>query len=158
MTFTVDELATMSGGRIVGDASQRITGAASLAEATAGEITFYADRRYMPQLRKTRASAVFVPPDFSEPIAAVQIQVENPHTAFQKVVLAFAPEPIRFPPGVHRTAVIANDAKLGADVSIQPYAVIEAGVTLGDGSVIGANSYIGHETIIGAGCLIYPQV
>ncbi|HEX8281184.1 MAG TPA: UDP-3-O-(3-hydroxymyristoyl)glucosamine N-acyltransferase, partial [Chthoniobacterales bacterium] len=47
---------------------------------------------------------------------------------------------------------------LGADVSIQPYAVIEAGVTLGDGSVIGANSYIGHETIIGAGCLIYPQV
>jgi UDP-3-O-[3-hydroxymyristoyl] glucosamine N-acyltransferase len=43
-------------------------------------------------------------------------------------------------------------------VSIQPYAVIEAGARVGDDAVIGAGSYIGHDTVIGAACLIYPRV
>jgi UDP-3-O-[3-hydroxymyristoyl] glucosamine N-acyltransferase len=41
---------------------------------------------------------------------------------------------------------------------VQPHAVIEAGVTIGDDTVIGANSYIGHETTLGAGCVVYPHV
>jgi UDP-3-O-[3-hydroxymyristoyl] glucosamine N-acyltransferase len=43
-------------------------------------------------------------------------------------------------------------------VSIQPYAVIEAGVRIGDDTVIGAGTYIGHEVGIGAACIIYPRV
>jgi len=37
-TFTLRELATLSGGELIGDPAQKITGAASLAEATDGEI------------------------------------------------------------------------------------------------------------------------
>ncbi len=148
----------MSGGELVGDASQVITGAASLAEATAGEISFYANPKYMPLLRKTRASAVFVPIDFTQETAAAQIRVDNPGKAFEQVVLKFAPKPIIFKPGIHPTAVIAADATLGTGVSIQPHAVIESGVTIGEGTVIGAGSYVGHEVTIGAACLIYPHV
>jgi UDP-3-O-[3-hydroxymyristoyl] glucosamine N-acyltransferase len=158
MTFTLQELAAMSGGELVGNPALKITGAASLGEAVAGEITFYSDPRYGPLLRKTRASAVFVPRDFVESIATPQIRVCHPNKAFEQVVLKFAPKPVTFTPGIHPTAVIDPSAQLGKSVSIQPYAVIEAGVRIGNDTVIGAGSYIGQETVIGAACLIYPRV
>jgi UDP-3-O-[3-hydroxymyristoyl] glucosamine N-acyltransferase len=158
VTFTLQELATLSGGELVGDSGLKITGAASLAEATAGEISFFANRKYVGLLRKTRASAVFVPTDFTDPIAAAQIRVSNPTRAFEQVVLKFAPKPITFSPGIHPSAIVDPTAKLGERVSIQPYAVIEAGAKIGDDTIIGAGSYIGHETVIGSACLIYPRV
>ncbi|HJY54215.1 MAG TPA: LpxD N-terminal domain-containing protein, partial [Candidatus Udaeobacter sp.] len=158
MTFTAKDVAALSRGELVGDPTLKITGAASLGEATMGEISFFANRKYIGLLRKTRASAVFVPPDFAEAIDAVQIRVSNPTKAFEQVVLKFAPKPINFAPGIHPTAVVDPSAQLGECVSIQPLAVIEAGAKIGDDTVIGAGSYIGHETVIGATCHIYPRV
>ncbi len=158
MTFTVKELAALSGGELVGDSTLKITGAASLGEATQGEISFFANRKYVALLRKTRASAVFVPPDFAEPINAAQIRVSNPTKAFEQVVLKFAPKPITFTPGIHPSAVVDPSVQLGDRVSIQPLAVIEAGAQIGDDTIIGAGSYVGHETVIGSACHIYPHV
>src|SRR6266576_419606 len=148
----------MSGGELVGDPTLKITSAASLVEATTGEVSFFANRKYVGLLRKTRASAVFVPPDFAEPISAAQVRVANPAKAFEQVVLKLAPKPITFGPGVDRTAIVDPSAQRGERVSIQPHAVIEAGATIGDDTVIGAGAYIGHETVIGSACLIYPRV
>jgi UDP-3-O-[3-hydroxymyristoyl] glucosamine N-acyltransferase len=158
VTFTLQELAKITGGELYGDPGAKITGAASLGEAVPGEIAFFADPRYTTLLRRTRASAVFVPLDFSEPIPMAQIRVQNPAKAFEQIVLRLVPEPIEFSPGVHPSAIVDSAAKLGARVSVQPYAVIEAGVIIGDGTVIGAQSYIGHDTVIGPSCKIYPHV
>jgi len=158
VNFTVKELAALSGGELVGDSTLKITGAASLGEATQEEISFFVNRKYVGLLRKTRASAVFVPPDFAEPINAAQIRVSNPTKAFEQVVLKFAPKPITFTPGLHPSAVVDPSAQFGNGVSIQPLAVIEAGAQIGDDTIIGAGSYVGHETIIGSACHIYPHV
>ena len=158
VTFTLKELAAVSGGKLVGDPTLKITGAASLGEATSGEISFFSNRKYIAVLRKTRASAIFVPPDFAEPINAAQVRVSNPTKAFEQVVLKFAPQPITFAPGIHPTAVVDPSAQLGERVSIQPLAVIEPGTKIGDDTIIGAGSYIGHETTIGSACHIYPRV
>jgi UDP-3-O-[3-hydroxymyristoyl] glucosamine N-acyltransferase len=156
--FTLSQLAAMSGGELLGDPAVTITGAASLTEASAGEVTFLGNRRYLSLLRKSRAAAVFVPQDFSEQISPAQIRVADPAKAFEQVVLKFAPQPIVFAPGIHASAVIAENAKLGARISIQPNVVVEPGARIGNDSVIGAGSYIGHETTVGARCLIYPRV
>ena len=148
----------MFDGELVGGPALKIIGAASLAEATAGEISFFANRKYAAALRKTRASAVFVPSDFSEVIPVAQIRVSNPTKAFEQVVLKLAPNPITFAPGVHPSAIVDPSAQLGERVSIQPHAVIEAGARIGDRAVIGTGSYVGHETIIGPACVIYPRV
>lgn len=158
MSFTLQELTDICGGELHGDPSVKITSAASLSEAVPGEITFYADPRYMSRLRKTRASAVFVPRDFSERTEAAQIRVANPSKAFEQVVLKLAPKPIAFAPGIHPTAIVDPSVKLGRDVSIQPHAVIEGGATIADNTVIGAGTYVGHETTIGPSCLIYANV
>ena len=158
MTLTLQEIAKLSGGELSGDGNRVISGAASLDEAVDGEIAFYNNPKYMPRLKATQASAVFVPPDFSEKISAAQIRVADPSKAFEQVVLKLAPKPVVFASGIHPTAVVDPTAKLGARVSIQPHAVIEADVTIGDETVVGAGSYVGHETAIGKSCLIYPNV
>ena len=158
MTFTLQELATLSGAELIGDPKLQITGAASLGEATPGEISFFANRKYIGLLRKTRASAIFVPPDFAEPINAAQVRVSNPTKAFEQVLLKFAPSAVTFAPGIHSTAIVDPSVQLGERVSIQPLAVIEAGTRIGDDTIVGAGSYIGHETVIGSACHIYPQV
>src|SRR3954467_7056294 len=120
VTFTVKELAELSRGELVGDPTLTITGAASLSEATPGEISFFTNRKYIALLRKTRASAIFVPSDFAEPVNAAQIRVSNPAKAFEQVVLKFAPKPITFAPGTHPSAIVHPSAQLGERVSIQP--------------------------------------
>ena len=158
MTFTAKELAALSGGKLVGDPALKITGAASLSEAARGDISFFTDRKFIGLLRKTRASAIFVPSDFAETITAAQIRVSNPTKAFEVVLLKFAPTPITFAPGIHPNAVVDPSVQLGKRVSIQPLAVIDPGARIGDDTIIGAGSYVGHETVIGSGCRIYPNV
>jgi len=158
VTFTLQELAKISGGELLGDPAREISGGASLAEATSSEVTFYADPRYASLLRKTRAAAVFVPLDFSDTIPTAQIRVANPSKAFEQIVLKFARKPVAFSPGVHASAIVDPSAKLGDRVSIQPHVVIEAGASIGDDTLIGAGTYVGHETIIGSSCMIYPRV
>ena len=158
MMFTLQDLAALSGGELIGDPMLKVTGAASLGEATQGEISFFANPKYVGLLRMTRASALFVPPDFAEPIPAAQIRVSNPTKAFEQVVLKFAPKPIAFAPGIHPSAVVDSSAQLGQRVSIQPLAIIEPGAKIGDDTIIGAGSYVGHETTIGSKCHIYPHV
>jgi len=158
MTFDLQQLAELCGGTIMGDASLTISGAASLAEATPDEITFYGDPRYLAAFRKTRAAAAFVPEDLAEQVVRGQIRVANPAKAFEQVVLRFAPEPIAIAPGVHPRALVADGVMLGKDVSVGPYAILEPGVRIGARTRLAAHSYIGHETTIGDDCMVYPNV
>jgi len=158
VTLTLEQIAKLSGGKLEGDPETKITGAASLAEATVHEVSFFNNPRYLAQLRKTRAAAVIVSGDFSEQIEAAVIRTPDPAKAFGQVVTRFAPPPIKFAPGIHPSAVIHPRAKLGDHISIQPLVVIEAGVRIGSRTVIGAGSYIGHDVVIGDGCMIYPRV
>jgi len=158
VSFTLQEIADLCGGELTGDPALKISGAASLSEAVPGEVSFYADPRYMSRLKKTRASAIFVTCDFSEKTDAAQIRVANPSKAFEQLVFKLAPKPIAFKPGIHSTAIVDPSAKIGRDVSIQPHTVIEANVSIGDKTVIGAGCYVGHESVLGDLCLIYPNV
>jgi UDP-3-O-[3-hydroxymyristoyl] glucosamine N-acyltransferase len=156
--LTLGEIAGLTKGNLRGDPQQQITGAAPLIDARDGEITFFENQRYLPQLRASQASAAFVPADFAEDVRLNVIRVGQPFKAFEQMVRHFAPPPVQYAPGVHPTAVVDSSVQLGKRVSIQPHVVIEPGVSVGDDTVIGAGSYIGHETIIGAKCLIHPRV
>jgi len=154
------ELAAFIGGQfaVEADGSLKITGIAAIGDAAEGQVTFFGNSKYLPQLKTSRATAVLVPLDFSEAIQPIAIRVENPSIAFSRLGEIFSPPPLRFAPGVHSTAVIGSGVILGEGVSIQPFAVIEDGVRIGARSFIGAHGYIGHETSLGEDCHIAPRV
>jgi len=58
---------------------------------------------------------------------------------------------------IHPTAVIASDAKLGADVRIGAFAVIEEDVVIGAGGEIGAHAVIKRHTRLGARNRVYEH-
>ena len=160
MVFTVSELAALVGGQFASGegGSVRIAGAAAISEAVEGEITFFGNPRYLPQLKVSRASAVLVPADFSEVVPPIAIRVSNASLAFAQLLEKFAPPAIRFAPGIHPSAVIAPDAVIGEGVSIQPFVVVEPGVRIGPGTLIGAHGYVGHDVSIGDDCEVAPRV
>ena len=50
---------------------------------------------------------------------------------------------------IHSTAIIDSHAHLGDDVSVGPYAIVEAGVTIGNGSSIESHAVIKKSTLLG---------
>ena len=155
----LSELAALVGAEVpAGQPEGEITGVASLLEARPGDVTFFANPRYLAQLRASRATAVLVPPDFTEQVSPVLLRVENPSGAFAAAVAAFAPKEVLPPPGVHPSAVVDSSATLGEGVSVGPHAVIEAGAVIGAGSIIGPGSLIGREVLIGRECRLHQGV
>ncbi|UYH50477.1 UDP-3-O-(3-hydroxymyristoyl)glucosamine N-acyltransferase [Candidatus Kirkpatrickella diaphorinae] len=132
-------------------------GVAPLQAATAAEVSFLDNRRYLPLLTSTRAGAVIVTPAFADkvPPHCTALVTKNPYLAWARVATLFHPRrSVR--PGIHPTACVAETAHLGRDVEIGPFAVIEHGAKLGDHvvvaahGVIGAGVHIGHDSRIGA--------
>ncbi|HXK11994.1 MAG TPA: acyl-ACP--UDP-N-acetylglucosamine O-acyltransferase [Vicinamibacteria bacterium] len=52
---------------------------------------------------------------------------------------------------VHATAIVSPDACVGRDVSIGPFAVVEAGATIGDRCEIRAHAVVKRHTTLGVG-------
>ena len=56
---------------------------------------------------------------------------------------------------IHKTAIIGEQVKLGKNVTIGPYSVVDGQVTLGDNVTIGAHCVIEGHTTIGNGCQLF---
>lgn len=57
---------------------------------------------------------------------------------------------------IHATAIVADGATIGADVSIGPYCVIGEKVTIGAGTEIKSHVCIDGITTLGAGNIVFP--
>jgi len=157
---TSGALAALVGGRLAGCAEVRITGVASLAEAEPHHVSFLGNPLYRSRVVSSAAGTVIVPEDFAEPPPAGRawIVCADPSAAFMQAVALFAPPPVSFEPGVHRTAVVHETAVVPATAHVGAGTVLEAGVVLGRRTIVGAGGYVGQETRIGDDCLIYPNV
>jgi len=156
-THTLAELAALLDAQLLGDGSATITGVAGVREARPGDVTFLVNPRYESYLAETGATAVLVAePRVGCPVA--QLVCADPYFAFLRCVKIFRQERPRPPVGVHPTAVLGANVRLGHGVSIGPYAVIEDDAQLGDGAVVMAHSYVGHRARLGCEAFLYPQV
>ncbi|MEI6278041.1 MAG: UDP-3-O-(3-hydroxymyristoyl)glucosamine N-acyltransferase [Verrucomicrobiae bacterium] len=157
--MTLREVAARTGGWVAPEAADlEISGLASLDDANPGDLAFFGNPKYLRSLRKSRATAVFVPHGFSEEGPAVRIWVDSPATAFAGLLPEFSPPEIPIPSGIHPTAVIAPGAEIAPDAAVGPHAVIEPGARVGPRSIVGAHCYIGHWVAIGEDCRLHPNV
>jgi UDP-3-O-[3-hydroxymyristoyl] glucosamine N-acyltransferase len=155
LEFNLKEIADRVEGTVLGDDRVIITGIASLAEASPGLISFFADPRFKELLKTTKASAILM----AEPNAGFegsQIIVRNPALAYAKVAALFAPPP-RFV-GVSKRAFISESAVIGANPSIYPLAYIGEKAVLGDDVILFPGVFIGDRVKIGNKTVLYPNV
>jgi UDP-3-O-[3-hydroxymyristoyl] glucosamine N-acyltransferase len=134
------ELAERLECQLEGESGAEIHGVAGIETAGPGEVTFLANRRYAPNLKTTRASAVFVEDGVDvqrEPgkPALAKLRTANPYLAFAKAIELFYDAP-KYAPGIHATAVVAKSARIGAGAHIGPYCFVDEDVVIGENAVL----------------------
>jgi UDP-3-O-[3-hydroxymyristoyl] glucosamine N-acyltransferase len=128
------ELAAQLQCELEGPADLEITGVAGMDEANAGDITFLSNPKYLPKLRTTRAGAIIAGREV-DPLGKPVLRSADPYLSFARAIEIFYP-PQTPPAGIHHTAIIAPDVKLGQNPSVGPYVVVEAGAEIGDDCVL----------------------
>jgi UDP-3-O-[3-hydroxymyristoyl] glucosamine N-acyltransferase len=156
--LTASQLAEQLNGTLLGDPDCTVSSVAGLHEAVSGQLSFLGNPKYRKLLQNTRASIVLVGPDWEGEVEATLIQVDNPDAAFADVCRKLCPPPVDYPPGIHSTAVISKQARVGADVHIGPHVVIEDGAEIGDGCVLLSGVLVSKGARLGAGSLLHAGV
>ena len=152
------EIAERLACRLEGDGDIEIVRIASLQQAQPGDLSFFANPRYLNQLTATRASAVILgtfAKDAPAPPCAV-LRADDPYSAFARAVSLFV-QTAPPAPGVDRLSAIASDAAIGADVSIGPFVTIGAGASIGARTLVYPNAVIGPGARIGEDCVIHAH-
>jgi UDP-3-O-[3-hydroxymyristoyl] glucosamine N-acyltransferase len=151
----LSELADRLGCRLEGDGSLEIHRVAGLEQAGSGDLTFFANSRYAPALRRTRATAVILGEDAPQ-AACAMLRTSDPYLAFANALSLFV-SVSRPAPGIDPLSHIAPDATLGRDVSVGPFSSVGRGSRIGDRTVIYPNVCIGEGTVIGDDCVIHSH-
>jgi UDP-3-O-[3-hydroxymyristoyl] glucosamine N-acyltransferase len=157
MNKTLNEIAKLIDGQVIGNGDVLITGVSGIKEAAEGDITFLANSKYSSLIHKTRATAIITSADAQKTTKPV-ILSDNPSLAFAKIISMFMPDDAGHPQGIDYTVVMGKNVTLGKDVAIGPYVVIGDNVVIGDSTIIYAGCFIGHHSKIGSRTLIYPHV
>ena len=159
-SYTIAELADLTGAIVNGNPHHIITGVAELQTATESEASFFSQEAPLESLHASHAGVIFVSEATPQTTDHNFLIVDNASLAFQKVIKIFLKTPeSSFARGeIHPTAVIDASVQLEEEVSIGPYVVIDRGVVIGRGTVIQAGAFIGAQVVIGQDCIIYPHV
>jgi UDP-3-O-[3-hydroxymyristoyl] glucosamine N-acyltransferase len=142
--------------RLEGDGSIDIRGVAGIEDASPGDLTFFTNPKYAPELRRTRASAVILG-DQAEAAPCAMLRTRHPYLAFAHAVALFA-DPWRPPAGVHPLASIGDNVTLGDGVSIGPFAAIADGARIGARTIVHSHTAIGRHVTIGDDCILHTRV
>jgi UDP-3-O-[3-hydroxymyristoyl] glucosamine N-acyltransferase len=136
-----------------------LEGVAPLQTARPSEVSFLDNRRYASALDQTSAGAVVVHPDMAArvPATAAAILTSEPYAAWARVAALFYPvPPLR--PGVHPSAIVADDAHIDPSTEVGPLSAIESGVEIGPGCRVGPCAVIGSGVTIDRDCRIGAHV
>ncbi|MEQ1648780.1 MAG: UDP-3-O-(3-hydroxymyristoyl)glucosamine N-acyltransferase [Hyphomicrobiaceae bacterium] len=150
--FTLSTIANQLGADLApsADGAATVSDIRTLADAGRGHLTFFDNRKYLPQLLATEAGAVLVAPMFAPrmPTTSTALVLKQPYRGFAQALQLFYPEAMR-------SCAAASHA---GDPLVHPSARIEDGVTIEPGAVVGREAWIGRGTTIAAGAVIGYRV
>ncbi len=163
MTYTLAEIAKHIDAKLVivdaGKFSENsaISSLATLANAQLGQVAFLANKKYISQLSTTQASAVIVSHNMLAQCPVNALVMDNPYMGYALLANLLDKTP-KVADGIHASAVIADDVKLGKKVSVGANSVIESGVSLDDNVSIGAGCFIGKNVSIGKDTSLWSNI
>jgi UDP-3-O-[3-hydroxymyristoyl] glucosamine N-acyltransferase len=138
-------------------ADPEITDIAGPGTATPETLLFAEDSQSVIAALASRAGALIVAAQLAGTAEGKPLLIApQPRLAFARAARLLRPPEVVA--GVHETAAVDPSATLGDRVSAGPYAVIEAGATIGSETWISAGAVIGKGVKVGARCRIYPRV
>jgi UDP-3-O-[3-hydroxymyristoyl] glucosamine N-acyltransferase len=153
---TLRDIAQAVEGRLIGSPDVAVTGAASLADAREGDLSYIEHDRHLPAAARSKAAAFVVSRELTG-LTHPQIVAANAKYAFARIVQQFftAPYAAR---GVAADVARGQDVEVGADVSIWPFVTLGDRVRIGARVILYPGVFIGHDSVIGDDSVLYPNV
>ena len=159
MEFTAKQIAEFLGGTVDGNENAAVHTFAKIEEGVPGALSFLSNVKYTQYLYSTRSSIVLVNKDFvpEQPVSATLVRVDNAYESLAKLMSLYASmKPGRS--GISSLASVSEKAKIGQNVYIGPFSVVEDGAVIGDNTQIYPHVIVGEGASVGADCILYPHV
>ncbi|MCD6212500.1 MAG: UDP-3-O-(3-hydroxymyristoyl)glucosamine N-acyltransferase [Sulfurovum sp.] len=127
-----------------------IDGIHTLSEATSTQLSFFNSEKYMDQLPKTAAAAVFIEEKYAEllPATTVALITDEPYLKLALASKFFA----------HKLETKGGHPEMGKGCDIDKRVRFGKDVTLGDNVIILAGSYLGDNVTVGSDTVLHPNV
>lgn len=151
---TGNQVAELIGAELHGD-SHELVRPAAIWDADGGSLCFLVMEPSWGDDIYKRPGLVIASPEIVEVLRnenCAAIGHEAPKFAFCKAVHTLMRPPVQ--PGIHESAILGPDVKLGEDVSIGPFCVLQGQTELGDGVVLEAGVTLYNSVAIGSGTTI----
>lgn len=159
MEFTAKQIADFLGGTVDGDENASVHTFAKIEEGVPGALSFLSNVKYTQYLYSTKSSIILVNKDFKpeQPVSATLVRVDNAYDSLAKLMSLYASmKPAKT--GISSLASVSEKARIGSNVYIGPFSVIEDGAVIGDNTQIYPHVTIEENAHMGTGCIIYPNV
>lgn len=151
------EIARALGLDCEGDGSIDVTGLAGLDDAGPADLSFVTGPGYQKSYVGSKAAACLLPVGFDS-LGRPCLRSVAPYFDFARAIELLLPAPRGVAPGVHATAVVADDAVLAPGVSVGPYSVVGPGCRIGERSVIHPHVTLYPDVEIGSDCVLHSGV
>ena len=158
MSCTVRQIAAFLGLEFRGDGDRAVTGVSGCDAHDDGSLVFVDGARGdFPQnfapacVVTTRLCASALPESVNI------IFSENPKLDFAKAAIFMHP-PRESRATRHPSALVSPEAVIVGNVEIGPFAVVEEGAKIGEGSILMADVFVGRDCVVGNHCVLYPGV
>ncbi len=158
-SYTMAEIADILEGKLIGDGSLVVSHVAHPTSLLRPDALVLAmDKTLLPMLEQSAAKAAIVA-DESEvpPSILASIAVGRSRVALSKLTRLFE-EVVTLPVGIHPTAVIEEGAIIAPDARIGAQCFVASGAEIGAGTTLHPQVYIGPKAKIGASGCFYSGV
>lgn len=158
-SFSLKELSERLDVPYFGDENVLVTGVNELSSATPNEVSFLSNEKYTSFLKVTKAGIICIDKKTALEPEKNYLISDDPSRVFDQICTLFLEDHSQSGfSEIHPTACIHPSAKIGNNVHLAPYVVIDRDVIIKDDTVIQAHVSIGPKSTIGKNCLIHPGV
>ena len=147
--MTLQEIAEFIG--IDCQEEKEITGLNTLLDSNENQLTFLENKKYISDLKSTKAAAVLVTRENANevPSTAIALVCDEPYLNLAKISKLFAPNVIELD---------GEKPLVGGGTKVMPNVYIGKDSVIGSDCTIMAGAYIGDNVKIGNNTIIYPNV
>ena len=159
MKRSLRQIAEAVEARLQGDGSVEVGGVASIGSASAHDLVFVEDEKYLLPALQSGAGGV-IAGEFAAASSGKPLLISRyPKLTFARAA-RFLQDGSRNwgNAGVHATGVVHPSARLGPGVVVEERAVIAEDAEIGEGTRIGTGCAVARGVKIGRECEIYPNV
>jgi UDP-3-O-[3-hydroxymyristoyl] glucosamine N-acyltransferase len=159
MEFTAQQVAVFLKGKIEGDENVKVNDVSKIEEGRPGTLAFLANPKYQKYIYDTEASIVLINEDLEleREVKTTLIRVKDAYEAFASLLDLYEQSRPK-KTGISDHASISATSRIGKELYIGDFAVIEDHAEVGDFTLLHPQVFIGENVRIGKNCILYPGV